>query len=158
MLFVRCLVCTYICYSSTDCSHFFCYLIWAWGLLVVRWAMIGQEPYCAGMSRQGAPVQMSHMMPLLRTRAWIMDTFRSRKDIVPHPGLPGVGGGAREGIRQRHIAIALRHVLFMQCLHCDEIALQGGHQGLRQQGEAVLGTLPIAHDDLLRGKIEVFHP
>jgi hypothetical protein len=72
MLFVQCLVCTYICYSSTDCSHFFCYLIWAWGLLVVRRAMIGQEPYCAGMSRQGAPVRMSHMMPL-RMRHWAAD-------------------------------------------------------------------------------------
>ena len=46
----------------------------------------------------------------------------------------------------------------MQGLHFDEMALQGGHQGLREQGEAVLGTLPIAHDDLLIGKSEVFHP
>jgi hypothetical protein len=45
----------------------------------------------------------------------------------------------------------------MQRLHFDEMTLQGGHQGLREQGEAVLGALSIAYDDLLRGKIEVFH-
>jgi hypothetical protein len=46
----------------------------------------------------------------------------------------------------------------MQRLHFDEMALQGRYQGLREQGEAVLGPLPIAHDNLLTGKIEVFHP
>ena len=87
-----------------------------------------------------------------------MDTFRSQKDIVPYPGLPSVGGGACEGIRQIRIAIALRHVLLVQRLHCDEMALQGRHQGLRQQGETVLGALPIAPNNLLRCKIEIFHP
>jgi hypothetical protein len=28
---------------------------------------------------------------------------------------------------------------------------------LREQGEAVLGALLIAHDDLLFGKIQIFH-
>jgi hypothetical protein len=29
---------------------------------------------------------------------------------------------------------------------------------LREHGDAVLGACAIAHDDLLRRKIEVFHP
>lgn len=45
----------------------------------------------------------------------------------------------------------------MQRLHFDEMPLQGCYQGLREQGHAVLGAFPIAHDDVSVGKIKVLH-
>lgn len=96
-------------------------------------------------------------MPPLHTCVWLPHLLRSRKDLWPHPGCPGVGGGACEGIRPIDVAIPLCQVLCVQGWPLDEMALSGSHQGLREQGEAVLGAVLMAHDALLCGTIPLLH-
>jgi hypothetical protein len=64
-------------------------------------------------------------------------------------------GGKR--VWQTHFAISLSEVCLMQSLHFGEMALEGILDAPRQHCHAILLTLTTAYDDLMIGKIDIFH-
>lgn len=54
--------------------------------------------------------------------------------------------------------IAFRHVSLVQQINCCQVSFQRLLHRLWQHRDAVLFALTIVHDELLIGKIHIFHP
>ena len=63
-----------------------------------------------------------------------------------------------KGVWQRDISVPFRKVLLMEQLDSRKMALEGFGEGVWQHGHPVLRAFSIPHGNVVRAKIEVFHP
>ena len=97
------------------------------------------------------------MVSALNTRTWINRAFGSGKDIVPDPGGASMRVFTIQGVWQVHLPISCEAIFFVEELHPGKMPLQGRCQRPGEHGDAVLGSLPVAHGDLVVSQIDLLH-
>jgi hypothetical protein len=80
------------------------------------------------------------------------------KDILPDPRGTGLRIFPVKGVRQVDLPVALQEILVVEEFPPGKVPLQRFSHGTGEHGDAVLGSLPIAHGDLVVAKIDIFHP
>lgn len=79
----------------------------------------------------------------------------SREHPLPDPLRAGVWILTREGPRQLDPTGAAPQVGLMLALHPLQVLAEGGLGHGRQDGDAILGALPVADDDLVHREVDV---
>ena len=98
-----------------------------------------------------------HMVSALHPGARINGAFSRGKDILPDPRGTGLRIFPVKGVRQVDLPVSVQEILVVEEFHPGKMPLQRLYQRTGEHSDAVLRPLPIAHGDLMVGKIDIFY-
>jgi hypothetical protein len=111
-----------------------------------------------GSFQRALQYSFGNMVSLFPAGARIDRNTRRRKNILPRPLARRVRRFPGEGEREVDTAKPIFEILVVLCFDSHQMPTQRFTQIQRKHGDAVFSAFRVAHGNLCKRKIDVFHP